>query len=186
MGVGAEVTELLHRWRGGDQGAFDSLMELVYAELHRLAVAHLKKERPGHTLQPTDLVSEAYLRLSRGAPPEWSDRAHFFAVAARNMRQILVDHARKRGAEKRGDGEKPITLDEELVGRGRPEELLALDAALSKLAALDERKAKVIELHYFGGMTRDEIGHVLGLHGNTIASDLRMAEAWIHRYLAQP
>lgn len=179
------MTELLHRWRAGDSAAFDHLMAIVYEELHRIAVRYLRNERRDHTFQPTDLVSEAYLRLSNGTQPEWSDRAHFFAIAARNIRQILIDHSRKRNASKRNAGWRPVPLDENLIDATRSDELLALDDALTELATIDQRKARVVELHYFGGMTRDEIGHVLSLHGNTIASDLRFAEAWIHRYLSR-
>lgn len=178
------VTELLHAWQRGDATALDRLMVVVYDELHRIAARHLRHEQPGHTFAPTDLVSEAFLRLAGGLAPALHDREHFFAIAARNMRQILVDHARKRSTARRGDGARAITLDEELVGSGRSDELLALDEALAALAEVDERKARAIELHYFGGMTRDEIGVVLGVHGNTVASDLRLGAAWIHRYLA--
>jgi len=129
-------------------------------------------------------VSEAYLRLAEGTQPEWSDRVHFFAVAARGMRRVLIDHARKRCSEKRGAGERPITLDEDLIGVSRPAELLALDEALEELARHDERKARAIELHYFGGLTHEELAEALGVHVNTAARDLRLGEAWIHRYLS--
>jgi len=183
VGEARTVTALLRDWRDGDPAAADELLPLIYAELHRLAARHLRGERPGHTLRPTDLVSEAYLRLSGGAQPEWNDRVHFFAIAARTMRQILVDHARRRRADKRGGGERPITLDEAVADAGRPGDLLALDEALVELARFDERKARVIELHYFGGLTQDEVAEVLGVHVNTVARDLRLAEAWIHRHL---
>src|SRR5262249_29390084 len=133
------------------------------------------------TLQPTDLVSEAYLRLSAGTQPEWADRVHFFAVAARNMRQILVDHARRRTAEKRGGGQKAGTFDEVIPSGERPGALVALDEALAALEASDERKAKVVELHYFAGLGHAEIAEVLGMHASTVARDLRLAEAWLYR-----
>jgi RNA polymerase sigma factor (TIGR02999 family) len=184
MAVQRTVTMLLRDWHGGDREAFDELMPLVDAELHRLAASHLRGERPGHTLRPTDLVSEAYLRMADGAQPDgWNDRVHFFAIAARSMRQILVDHARKRTTAKRGSGDRPITLDENAIPTDRPEELLALDEALEELAKFDERKARAIELHYFGGLTQDEIATALAVHVNTVARDLRLGEAWIHRRL---
>jgi RNA polymerase sigma factor (TIGR02999 family) len=177
------VTLLLRDWRAGDRAALDELIPKIYAELHRLAAKYLRGERVDHTLRPTDLVSEAYLRLADGEHPDWNDRVHFFAIAARTMRQILVDHARKRNAVKRGDGERPVTLDEGLVAVDRPEAMIALDEALSALETFDERKARVIDLHYFGGLTHQEVAEVLGVHANTVARDLRLAEAWIHRHL---
>jgi RNA polymerase sigma factor (TIGR02999 family) len=160
-------------------------MPLVYDELHRLADIHLRGERAGHTFRPTDLVSEAYLRLSKGTPPEWNDRIHFFAVAARNMRQILVDHARKRMARKRAAGE-PVTLEPDTIGTERAQDLVALEDALLALTAIDERKGRVIELHYFGGLTHEEIATLLEVHANTVARDLRLAEAWLHRQILHP
>src|SRR5687768_9966681 len=127
------VTVLLRDWRGGDQSALDALMPLVYAELHKLAASYMRGERAGHTMRATDLVGEAYVRLAEGTQPDLNDRAHFFAIAARTMRQILVDHARKRSAEKRGSGDRPVTFDEGLVGAERPEEIVALDEALEAL-----------------------------------------------------
>ena len=179
------VTMLLRDWRTGDREAFDQLMPLVYDELHKLASHYLRGERPGHTFRPTDLVSEAYLRLAASAQPELGDRVHFFAIAARCMRQILVDHARKRFADKRGGGERPVTLDESIAATDRPEELLALDAALEELAALDDKKARVIELHYFAGLTQEEVAEVMGVHVNTVQRHLRLAEAWIHRTITR-
>ncbi|MEO7734989.1 MAG: ECF-type sigma factor, partial [Kofleriaceae bacterium] len=177
------LTQLLRAWRGGDRDAFDALAPVIYNELHRLAAFHLRRERPGHTFAPTDLVSEAYLRLAGGAHLEFQDRAHFFAIAARNMRQILVDHARKRDAGKRGAGERPVELDELVIAAERPGELIALDDALEALAQFDARKARVIELHYFGGLTQDEIASVCDIHVNTVARDLRLAEAWLRNQL---
>jgi RNA polymerase sigma factor (TIGR02999 family) len=177
------VTLLLRDWRAGDRGALDELMPIIYGELHRLAAGYLRGERVGHTFRPTDLVSEAYLRLADGGQPEWNDRVHFFAIAARTMRQILVDHARRRNAAKRGDGDRAATLDENIVAPDRPDDLLALDAALAALEAVDERKARVVELHYFGGLTHDEVAEALGVHVNTVGRDLRFAEAWIQRHM---
>jgi RNA polymerase sigma factor (TIGR02999 family) len=186
MGESARtVTMLLRDWRAGDQAALDELMPLVYAELHKLASSYMRAERPGHTWRPTDLVGEAYLRLADGTTPALNDRVHFFGIAARTMRQILVDHARKHASEKRGAGDKPVTFDEAVVGgaSGRTEDLLALDTALSALAKFDERKARVVELHYFGGMTQEEIAAALDVHVNTVARDLKLAEAWLHQQL---
>lgn len=174
---------LLRAWREGDATALDELMPIAYDQLRRLAARHLQGERREHTFRPTDLVSEAYLRLANGTPPAWNDRVHFFAVAARSMRQILVDHARKRAASKRGDGAQPITFDEQLIAGDRPAELVALDDGLVALAAFDERKARAVELHYFGGLGHAEIAEVLEVHVNTVMRDLRFAEAWLHRYL---
>ena len=182
-GAPRTVTMLLRDWRGGNESALQELMPLVYAELHKLAASYMRGERAGHTMRPTDLVGEAYLRLAEGTQPELNDRVHFFAIAARTMRQILVDHSRKHNASKRGSGDRPITFDEGLVGGDRPEELLALDDALEALGKFDERKARAVELHYFGGLTQDEIAGVLGVHVNTVARDLKLAEAWIHRHL---
>ncbi len=177
------VTLLLRDWRAGDRAALDELIPLIYAELHRLAAGYLRGERADHTFRPTDLVSEAYLRLAEGTHPEWKDRVHFLAIAARTMRHILVDHARKRNAAKRGDGERPVTLEEGLVAVERPEAMIALDEALSALEKFDERKARTIELHYFGGMTQEEVAGALEVHVNTVRRDLQLAEAWIHRHL---
>lgn len=179
------LTLLLRDWRGGDQDALATLMSRVYSELEQLAASHLRAERPDHTFRPTDLVSEAFLRLSAGDKPDWQDRVHFFGVAARTMRQILVDHARKHSAGKRGDGLRPVPLDDQMVGSDRSEELIALDEALTALAAFDERKARAIELHYFGGLTHEEIGEAIGVHVNTVGRDLKLGEAWIHRRLTE-
>lgn len=178
------MTVLLRAWRAGDRGALDDLIPIVYAELHRLAGTFLRGERPGHTFAPTDLVSEAYLRLGSAQPEHWSDRLHFFALAARAMRQVLVDHARRRTAGKRGAGQRPVTLDEALIGVDRPDELLALDEALDALAREDARKARVVELHYFGGLTQAEIALALEVHATTVARDLRFAQAWLQRRMA--
>jgi RNA polymerase sigma factor (TIGR02999 family) len=177
------VTKLLQEWKRGDASALDELMPLVYGELERLAAGYLKSERPNHTFHATDLVSEAYLRLSEGQTPEWNDRVHFFAVAARTMRNILVDHARRRGRAKRNDGQRPVAFDDTLVAGHRASELVALDDTLNALAAFDERKARIVELHYFGGLTQAEIAEALELHVNTVARDLKLAEAWIHKHM---
>jgi RNA polymerase sigma-70 factor, ECF subfamily len=182
-GGGKTVTRLLRDWRGGDHAALDELMPMVYAELHKLAAAYLRREQPGHTFRPTDLVSEAYLRLAEGGPVELSDRVHFYAIAARVMRQILVDSARRRAASKRGSGERPVTLEEAIASDQHPEDLVALDEALTALAKLDERKARTVELFYFAGLTQDEVALALEVHVNTVQRDLRFAEAWINKHL---
>jgi RNA polymerase sigma factor (TIGR02999 family) len=179
----APVTVLLRAWAEGDQGALERLTPAVYGELRRLAGAYLRRERPGHTLKPTELVSEAFLRLAGGEHPSYEDRVQFFAVAARHMRRILVDHARRRTAQKRGGRDRAVTFDEGLVSGDRPDELVALDDALEALAAMNERKARAVELHYFGGMGHKEIASALGVHQNTVARDLRLAEAWLHRHM---
>lgn len=181
-----EMTKLLRAWRGGDQAAFEAVAPQIYGELHRRAAYHLRGERAEHTLSPTALIAEAYLRLVGGDArdaPELADRAHFFAIASRCMRQILVDHARKRRADKRGAGVRPAPLDETRVATARPTELIALDAALDALAKHDARKARVTELHYFGGLTQAEIAEVCDLHVNTVARDLRFSEAWLRSQL---
>ncbi len=179
------VTVLLRKWRAGDAAALDEIMRLVYDELHRLAGAYMRRERAGHSLSPTDLVSEAVMMLIGEDQPEWADRAHFLAVVARHMRQVLVDHARRRNARKRGSGERAVEIDENLGGAERPADLVALDDALKELAALDVRKAQAIELRFFGGMSHKEIAAVLEVHENTIIREMRLAEAWLARHLKQ-
>jgi RNA polymerase sigma-70 factor (ECF subfamily) len=175
----------LRSWRAGDETALDGLVPLIYEELHRLATRYMRGERDGHTFRPTDLVSEAYLRLSSAEPNDWNDRVHFFAIAARTMRQILVDHARKRDAVKRNRGARAVTLDEVEISMARSDELIALDDALLALSQFDERKARVVELRYFAGLTQAEIATVLGVHANTVSRDLRIAEAWLHRAITE-
>jgi RNA polymerase sigma factor (TIGR02999 family) len=178
------VTLLLRDWQHGDRSALEKMTPLVYDELREIAAHYMSGERAGHTFSPTALVSEAFARLLGETQPPWNDRRHFFAIAARAMRQILVDHARRRCASKRGSGVAPVALDEAAVGSGRPEEMIELDLALDALARIDERKARVVELHYFAGMSQGEIAQVFDLHVNTIARELHMAEAWIHRRLS--
>jgi RNA polymerase sigma factor (TIGR02999 family) len=176
------VTVLLQAWAKGDQGALAQLTPAVYGELKRLAAANMRRERPGHTLSPTALVSEAFLRLA-GGDVSFQDRIQFFALAASHMRRILVDHARRRTAGKRGGRDRPVTLNEEICSGERPSELLDLDEALEALAQADPRKARAIEMHYFGGMGQKEIAEALSVHVNTVARDLRLAEAWLNRHL---
>jgi len=175
-----QVTLLLAEWAKGNQQALDDLTPLVYRELRQLAASYLRKERQSHTLQPTALVHEAYVRLVDQSNPTWQSRSHFFGVAARLMRQILVDHARRKQAGKR-DGIK-VPLDEAVGFQPqRSRELIALDTGLSALEKIDPRKCKAIELRYFGGLSMDEIAQALGVSTITVRRDLRMAEAWLHQ-----
>lgn len=179
------VTELLREWEAGEEEAFEALLPLVYDELHRMASLALRGEADGHTLRTTALVNEAYLRLV-GADVHWDGSRHFMRVAARAMRRILVDHARRRLRQKRGGGVAPVGLDtlQSLVpDPGRPEILLDLDEALERLMALDERKGRVIELHYFGGLSYEEVARALDISSATVHRDLRMARAWLAKEL---
>ena len=181
-GVPSEITKLLSEWSGGNQTALAELTPLVYRDLHQRARSYLRRERPEHTLQPTALIHEAYLRLIDDKPAEWNSRAHFFAVASRVMRQILVDHARRHSAGKRGQGVANLSLEEALVpSRSNNMELMALDEALDKLATFDERKARIVEMRYFGGCTVEETAEVLGVAGITVMREMRVAEAWLRR-----
>jgi RNA polymerase sigma factor (TIGR02999 family) len=180
-----DVTSLLLKWRKGDQEALDQMVPLVYGELHQIAARLMRGEREDHTLQATALVHEAYARLVQADVP-WEDRSHFFAVAARQMRRILVDHAKARGRQKRGGGQHALTLEESIaVTPDTASGLVELDQALERLSQLDERKAKVVELHYFGGLTYDEIAQALAISPATVDRDLRFAKAWLYRELAQ-
>jgi RNA polymerase sigma-70 factor (ECF subfamily) len=173
------VTTLLQRWRGGDEKARDELLEVVYPELHELARRHIASERAGHTLQATALVNEAFLRLV-GSRIEWTDRAHFFAVAASAMRRTLVDHAKARRRAKRGGGAVRVTFDESMTPASpRTADVLAVDEALARLTEIDARKGRVIELHFFGGLTYDEIAHAIDVSSSTVKRELRFARAWL-------
>ena len=179
-----DITDLLLAWRNGDAEALERLTPLVYDELRRLAARYLQRERAGHTLQATALVNEAYLQLIAAPHADWQNRAHFIGIAARLMRQILVDHARTRLAEKRGQGAAAVPLDEAVaVPQTQPPDVIALDDALRDLAKFDERKSRIIELRYFGGLSMEEIAEVTGLSVATLRRDLRMAEAWLGRQL---
>ena len=179
-----EVSQLLIAWKNGDGTALQRLMPLVYDELHALASRHLRDERPDHTFQTTALIHEAYLRLV-GADVAWEGHGHFLAVAARTMRRILVDYARQRARAKRSGGQHPITLDDGLAAAPeRPVDVVALDEALERLSALDERRARAVELHYFGGLTYDETAAVLGVSAATVDRELRLAKAWLYREMS--
>ncbi len=176
-----DVTSLLLDWNRGRAEALEELMPVVYEELRRLAKAHLGRERRDHTLQPTDLVHEAYLKLVDQRHVDWKNRAHFFAVAARLMRRVLVDHARARLAQKRGGGAVRVAFDETLVLGTEAADvlLLALDDALTELGALDVRQARTVELRYFAGLTVDEAAEALGVSGMTVKRDWTVARAWL-------
>jgi RNA polymerase sigma factor (TIGR02999 family) len=180
-----DVTTLLQQWRAGDQRAVEQLVPLVYDELRASAARLMQRERPDHTLQATALVHEAYAKLLR-SDVDWQDRAHFFAVAARQMRRILVDHAKSRNRDKRGGGVRHVTLESAAVVQAEPAtELVELDAALTRFAELDPRRANVIELHYFGGLTIDEIAQAVGISTPTVSRDLKFARAWLYRELSR-
>jgi RNA polymerase sigma factor (TIGR02999 family) len=178
------VTVLLRDWQQGDRDALDRLLPLVYTELRRLARGYLRRERAGHTLQPTALIHEAYVRLIPQSDRPWQSRSHFIAVAAQLMRQILMEYARSHRAAKRGGGEQKAVLNEGLLIAGqRSEDLVALDDALRDLARFDARKAKVIELRYFGGLSVEETAEVLGVSVATVGREARMAVAWLAKVM---
>ena len=176
------VTGLLQAWSGGNAQAQEELLPLVYDELRKRAAGHLRRDRKGHTLQPTALVHEAYLRLLGQREVDWQSRMHFFALASRMMRRILVDHARARAAAKRPDDALRVTLDGELASVDpRGCDLLMLDQALSELADLDDRQGSIVELCYFGGLTEEEVARTMSVSRSTVARELRSAKAWLYR-----
>ena len=182
---GSDVSSLLRAWSGGDQQAIQALTPIVYAELHRLARHYMRGERSDHSLQATALVNEAYMRLADYTRMQWRDRAHFFAVSAQVMRRILVDHARRHNV-KRGRGVQHVSLDEVAVVAASSDaqtDLVALDAALLALADIDPRKAQIVEMRFFGGLTLEEIGEVLSVSTGTIKRDWRAAKAWLYHAL---
>lgn len=180
------LTQLLARWEAGDRDALAELMPAVYDELRRIARHHLAGERAGHTLAPTALVNEVYLRLGSYDNISWQDRAHFFAMASRIMRRVLVDHARKRKAAKRGGDQSAVTLIESRQADGRVEDvdLIALDEALTRLQSLDERQCQVVQMRYFGGLKNEEIANVLGVSVPTVKRDWAVARVWLRRALS--
>ena len=181
-----EVTRLLREWGEGNQAAFDELMPLVYAELHRIASRYMATQNPGHTLQTTALIHEACIRLICDSATRWENRAHFFGVAAKCMRHILVDYARARGAGKRGgDGYRSVRLDEAVAVSGEHiTDIVALDDALTDLARLNPRQSEVVELKYFGGLTVEETAEVLNVSGETVMRDWRAAKSWLYLQLS--
>ena len=181
-----QVTQLLVRWRGGDRQALDALMPLVYAELRRLAHYYLQRERSDHTLQSTALVHEAYMRMLGQKLPDWQNRAHFFGVSARLMRQILVEYARGHQAAKRGGDAYKVTLDEgALVAQKTDVDVVLLDDALQDLAKLDEQQSRIVELRFFGGLSIDDTSEVLGISPATVAREWTTARIWLHREISR-
>jgi RNA polymerase sigma-70 factor (ECF subfamily) len=178
-----DITRMLIAWSNGDREALDRLIPAVYTELRRQAARHLRRERQGHTLQTTDLIHEAYLRLVDQKNVRWQNRAHFYAVAAQLMRRILVDHARRRRRAKRGGSAARLPLDEGLVVAAEKSnvDLLALDEALGRLAAIDARQSQIVELRYFGGLSIEETAEALGVSPTTVKDDLNVAKAWLRR-----
>jgi RNA polymerase sigma factor (TIGR02999 family) len=178
------VTQLLERWGGGDQSALDELTPLVYAELRQLAAAYLRRERPGHTLQTTALIHEAYLKLVGQRHGRWQGRKHFYGIAARLMRQVLVEHARRHQAEKRGGGRVAVTLGHADEVAGAPEvDILAVHEALERLAAFDAQQARIVELRFFGGLSIEETAEALGVGHATVEREWGMARAWLRKEL---
>jgi RNA polymerase sigma factor (TIGR02999 family) len=176
------VTGLLIAWSNGDESAYEKLAPLVHAELHRLAHRYMSRERDGHTLQTTALVNEAYLRLVDQKQTRWQNRAQFFGICAELMRRILVDYARQQKYQKRGGGARKISLDEAAeLSEEKTTDLILLDDALKELAAFDPRKARVVELRFFGGLSNDEVAEVMGVHANTVSRDWNAAKAWLYK-----
>ncbi len=181
-----DVTQLLVNWSNGDQAALDKLLPLVNAELRQLARRYMRRENPGHTLQTSALVNEAYLRLIDQKHVQWQNRAHFFGIAAQLMRRILIDHARSHHYAKRGGGAIKVSLDEAAaVTEARAAELLAVDEALEKLTAMDARKGRIVELRFFGGLTEEETAEVMGISTPTVQREWRAAKAWLRRMLME-
>lgn len=182
-----EVSQLLRAWSSGDEAALQQLVPLVYEELHRIARRYMRRERKGHTLQTSALVNEAYLRLVDWKNVEWQNRAHFFAVSAQMMRRILVDFARNRGYLKRGGGTLQVSLAEAAgISSERGTDLLALDEALHSLAAVDQRKSRMVELRFFGGLSVAETAEVLKVSAETVMRDWKLAKVWLLRELERP
>ena len=183
-GPDSGITQLLKQWRSGEQTALDQLLPLVYDELHRVAQRAIRQQPAGHTLQTTALINEAYLRMCNMPQIEWQDRAHFFAVAARVMRHLLVDHARAQVTAKRGGGAQRVDFDEAAIyASERSAELLALDDALNRLAAADDKKSRIVELRYFGGLTVEEVAEVLGIAVITVKREWAKARLWLYHEL---
>ena len=181
-----QVTQLLAEWGNGNQAALDRLMPIVYAELHKMAKRHMNQQRPGHTLQTTALVHEAFFKLVGESGKQWENRAHFFGVAAQAMRHVLVDYARSAHAQKRGGAQRPVALDDAMtISTGRLAEVIALDDCLTALAKLHPRQSEVISLRYFGGLSVEETAQVLKVSPETVMRDWRAAKAWLHVQLSR-
>ena len=180
-----QITQLLNDWSEGDQVALKQLMPLVYDELHKMAKHYMQSQRTGHTLQTTALINEVYVKLAGQQEHNWKNRAHFFGVAAQAMRHILVDYVRQRGYQKRGGNAQRVELEEAMiVSNERAAELVELDEALNRLSELDERKSRVVELKYFGGLTNEEMAEVLKVTTKTIIRDWQFARSWLLRELS--
>jgi RNA polymerase sigma factor (TIGR02999 family) len=176
----SDVTQLLVDWQGGDELALNKLMPIVYRELRKVAARYLRDERSAHTLEPTELIHESYLRMVKQSMPQWQNRAHFYGVAARLMRQILVDHAREKGSAKRGGEQTRVAIDQATPSAlWDAERVLIIDAALNKLSELDERKSRALEMRVFGGMKLSDIAVALDVSEPTIKRDMRMVKAWL-------
>ena len=180
-----DVTKLLVDWGNGDRAALDELTPLVYEELRRLAARYMRRENPGHTLQPSALVNEAFLRLVDQRDVRWQNRAHFFGVAAQLMRRVLIDCARKHASGKRGGGTLRVSVSEAVGVAQQATEMIALDRALSGLAEMDPRKGQIVEMKFFGGLTTEEVAAVLGVTPRTIEREWRAAKAWLHRAVGE-
>jgi RNA polymerase sigma factor (TIGR02999 family) len=181
----SNVTQMLQDWSNGDQEVLDKLVPVVYEELRHQAARYLRRERPGHTLQTTALIHEAYIRLIDQKSVRWQNRAHFFAIAAQLMRRILVDHARSHHAAKRGGSDIKLPLEEAMiVSEGREVDLVALDEALEKLAAIDPQQSRVVELKFFSGLSVEETAQVLGISARTVKRDWNVAKAWLRREIS--
>ena len=185
--VKANITELLHEWSSGKKEVAEDLLPLIYDELHRRAAAFMRRERQNHTLQPTALVHEAYLKLVDQRNDDWNDREHFFAIASQVMRRILVDHARSRQRQKRGGSKEDLPLEEALLAGAEEAnvDLIALDEAMAKLAKLDPQQERLVELRYFGGLNLEEAARSLGVSRATAARDWQVAKAWLHREMTR-
>jgi RNA polymerase sigma factor (TIGR02999 family) len=185
--VRPNITEMLRQWSGGKTEVMDDLLPLIYEELRRRAAAYLRRERPNHTLQPTALVHEAYLRLIDQRQDNWASRDHFFAIAAQAMRRILVDHARGRHRQKRGGSNEDLPLEDALLAAADESnvDLIALDEAMKRLAKLDPQQERIVELRYFGGLSLDEAANALSISRATAARDWQVAKAWLHREMTR-
>jgi RNA polymerase sigma factor (TIGR02999 family) len=183
--VPQDVTQLLQAWSRGEASALEKLLPLVYAELRLRARRYMARERPDHSLQTSDLIHEAYLRLVGSKPVDWQNRSHFFALSARLMRQILVDHARSRGYQKHGGGRRQVDLDEGMVCDALDWDLVHLDEALKALAATDARKGRVVELRFFGGLSVEETAQVLEVSPQTVLRDWRLSKVWLLRHMSR-
>ena len=182
----SNVTQMLHDWSNGDREVLDKLIPIVYAELRRQAARYLRRERPGHTLQTTALIHEAYLRLIDQKDVRWQNRAHFYAISAQLMRRILIDHARSRQAAKRGGSNIKLPLEETMIAsEGREVDLVALDEALERLASIDPQQSRVVELKFFSGLSVEETAEVLGVSQRTVKRDWNVAKAWLRREISE-